>query len=61
MEGDVGGGLVIERKISIPEDNPKVFKIDSSLVARNVGSGSGGYSRLIFTITFFFFFFFLTY
>ncbi|PWA54167.1 heteroglycan glucosidase 1 [Artemisia annua] len=47
MEGDVGGGLVIERNISIPEDNPKVFKIDSSLVARNVGSGSGGYSRVV--------------
>ncbi|GJT89620.1 heteroglycan glucosidase 1 [Tanacetum coccineum] len=47
MEGDVGGGLVIERNISISEDNPKVFKIDSSLVARNVGAGSGGYSRLV--------------
>ncbi|GJT89619.1 alpha-glucosidase 2 [Tanacetum coccineum] len=47
MEGDVGGGLAIERNISILSDNPKVFKIDSSLVARNVGAGSGGYSRLV--------------
>ncbi|KAK9052894.1 hypothetical protein SSX86_029524 [Deinandra increscens subsp. villosa] len=47
MEGDVGGGLAIKRNISIPLDNPKVFNIDSSLVARNVGAGSGGYSRLV--------------
>lgn len=47
MEGDIGGGLVIERNISISEDNPKVFKIDSSIVARNVGAGSGGYSKLV--------------
>nr|XP_043606304.1 alpha-glucosidase 2-like [Erigeron canadensis] len=46
MVGDVGGGLAIERNISILEDNPKVLRIDSSLVARNVGAGSGGYSRL---------------
>lgn len=47
MEGDVGGGLAIERNISLSEDNPKLFKIDSSLLARNVGAGSGGYSRLV--------------
>ncbi|KAI3728016.1 hypothetical protein L6452_16641 [Arctium lappa] len=47
MEGDVGGGLVIERNISISEDNPKIFRIDSSIVAHNVGAGSGGYSRLV--------------
>ncbi|KAK1438367.1 hypothetical protein QVD17_04175 [Tagetes erecta] len=47
MEGDVGGGLAIERNISISQDNPNVFSIDSSLVARNVGAGSGGYSRLV--------------
>ncbi|XP_071704756.1 uncharacterized protein [Rutidosis leptorrhynchoides] len=47
MEGDIGGGLAIERIISVSQDNPKVFMIDSSLVARNVGAGSGGYSRLV--------------
>ncbi|KAF5753750.1 putative alpha-glucosidase [Helianthus annuus] len=47
MEGDVGGGLAIERNISISRDNPKVFNIDSSLVACNVGAGSGGFSRLV--------------
>ncbi|CAI9274853.1 unnamed protein product [Lactuca saligna] len=47
MEGDVGGGLAIERNISLSEDNPKLFKIDSSLLARSVGAGSGGYSRLV--------------
>nr|XP_043607023.1 alpha-glucosidase 2 [Erigeron canadensis] len=47
MEGDIGGGLAIERNISISQNNPKVFNIDSSLVARNVGAGSGGYSRLV--------------
>ncbi|XP_024993632.1 uncharacterized protein LOC112527307 isoform X1 [Cynara cardunculus var. scolymus] len=47
MEGDIGGGLALERNISISEDNPKLFKIDSSIVACNVGAGSGGYSRLV--------------
>ncbi|KAL8266855.1 hypothetical protein R6Q59_004199 [Mikania micrantha] len=47
LEGDVGGGVAIERNISISQHNPKIFNIDSSLVARNVGAGSGGYSRLV--------------
>ncbi|KAI3713674.1 hypothetical protein L1987_72257 [Smallanthus sonchifolius] len=47
MVGDIGGGLAIERNISISQDNPKAYNIDSSLVARNVGAGSGGYSRLV--------------
>ncbi|GJU20785.1 heteroglycan glucosidase 1 [Tanacetum coccineum] len=47
LEGDVGGGLVIERNVSISEDNPKVFSIVSSLVAHNVSAGSGGFSRLV--------------
>ncbi|KAM0059677.1 putative alpha-glucosidase [Helianthus debilis subsp. tardiflorus] len=46
MEGDVGGGFAIERNISFSQDNPKVLNIDSSLVARNVGAGSGEFSRL---------------
>ncbi|KAL3818347.1 hypothetical protein ACJIZ3_004252 [Penstemon smallii] len=47
LEGDIGGGLVIERKINISKDNPKVFQIDSAIVARKVGAGSGGFSRLV--------------
>ncbi|KAL8266856.1 hypothetical protein R6Q59_004200 [Mikania micrantha] len=47
MEGDVGGGLAIQRNISISKHNPQVLNINSSLVARNVGAGSGGYSRLV--------------
>lgn len=47
LEGDIGGGLVLERLIYFSEDNPKAFMIDSSIVARNVGAGSGGFSRLV--------------
>lgn len=45
LEGDIGGGLVLARKIHISKENPKVFRIDSAIVARNVGAGSGGFSR----------------
>ncbi|XP_034704565.1 alpha-glucosidase 2-like isoform X1 [Vitis riparia] len=47
LEGEIGGGLVIERQISLPKDNSKVFRVDSGIIARNVGAGSGGYSRLV--------------
>ncbi|KAF4378533.1 hypothetical protein F8388_022354 [Cannabis sativa] len=47
LEGDIGGGLVMKRKIYIPKDEPEVFRIDSSIVAQNVGAGSGGFSRLV--------------
>ncbi|GLT57782.1 hypothetical protein SLA2020_307310 [Shorea laevis] len=47
LEGDIGGGLVLKRHISIPKDDPKVVQIDSSILGRNVGAGSGGYSRLV--------------
>ncbi|OVA18456.1 Glycoside hydrolase [Macleaya cordata] len=47
IEGDIGGGLVLQRKISIPESDPKVIRIDSGIIARNIGAGSGGYSRLV--------------
>ncbi|MCL7029646.1 hypothetical protein MKW94_010312 [Papaver nudicaule] len=47
LEGDIGGGLVLERQISIPNNDPKVIQIDSGIIARNVGAGSGGYSRLV--------------
>ncbi|XAR70737.1 Alpha-glucosidase [Bertholletia excelsa] len=47
LEGDVGGGLVIERQISFPKDNPNIFRIGSGIVAREVGAGSAGFSRLV--------------
>ncbi|KAM7264679.1 hypothetical protein ACFE04_002362 [Oxalis oulophora] len=47
LEGDIGGGLVLQRQITIPKDDPKVFRIDSSIIARQVGAGSGGFSRLV--------------
>ncbi|XP_017702478.2 alpha-glucosidase 2 isoform X1 [Phoenix dactylifera] len=47
LEGDIGGGLIIRRQISIPEDDPKVVRIDSRIIAQNVGAGSGGFSRLV--------------
>lgn len=50
LEGDIGGGLVIERHVSFPEDNSNIFRIDSRILARNVGAGSGGFSR--FTLAF---------
>lgn len=45
LEGTIGGGLVLQRKISIMKDNPKILIIDSGIVARSVGAGSGGFSR----------------
>ncbi|CAA0838272.1 heteroglycan glucosidase 1 [Striga hermonthica] len=47
LEGDIGGGLALERQIYIPKDNKKIICIDSGLVARKVGAGSGGFSRLV--------------
>jgi hypothetical protein len=45
MEGDIGGGLIIQRRISILKNNPKILQFDSSIVAQSVGAGSGGFSR----------------
>lgn len=47
LEGDIGGGLILERQISVPKDKHNVVRIESAIVARNVGAGSGGYSRLV--------------
>ncbi|KAK4261551.1 hypothetical protein QN277_004531 [Acacia crassicarpa] len=47
LECDIGGGLVLQRQIYFPKDDPKVFRIDSSILARSVGAGSGGFSRLV--------------
>lgn len=46
LEGNIGGGLALERQIYIPKENSRTLRIDSSIVARNVGAGSGGFSRL---------------
>lgn len=52
LEGDIGGGLVLQREISIPGSHPKVVRIESSIIARSVGAGSGGFSRyIIFSIS----------
>uniref|UniRef100_A0A0E0AIW7 Glycoside hydrolase family 31 N-terminal domain-containing protein n=1 Tax=Oryza glumipatula TaxID=40148 RepID=A0A0E0AIW7_9ORYZ len=50
LEGDIGGGLLLQRHISILKDNPKIFQIDSSIQARNVGAGSGGFSSILFEV-----------
>ncbi|KAL7159773.1 hypothetical protein ABFS83_01G050300 [Erythranthe nasuta] len=47
LEGDIGGGLILERQIYVSKENPKIFGINSAIVARNVGAGSGGFSRLV--------------
>lgn len=56
LEGDIGGGLVIRRQILIPENDHKILRINSGIVARNVGAGSGGFSRLDLTVSLSFFF-----
>ncbi|KAH9734646.1 Heteroglycan glucosidase 1 [Citrus sinensis] len=47
LEDDIGGGLILQRKLTILKDNPKIFKIDSKILARKVGAGSGGFSRQV--------------
>ncbi|XP_073130033.1 uncharacterized protein [Henckelia pumila] len=47
LEGDIGGGLILERQIYFLKDKSKTFGINSTIVARNVGAGSGGFSRLV--------------
>ncbi|XP_012847183.1 PREDICTED: neutral alpha-glucosidase C-like [Erythranthe guttata] len=47
LECDIGGGLVLERQLYISKNETKVFRIDSGIVAREVGAGSGGFSRLV--------------
>lgn len=45
LEGKIDGGLVLQRQIYIPKDEPKVVRIDSGIIARSVGAGAGGFSR----------------
>ncbi|KAG6541415.1 hypothetical protein Mapa_017193 [Marchantia paleacea] len=47
MEGDVGGGLVMCRQIGGKGADSKIVQISSSIEARSVGAGSGGFSRLV--------------
>ncbi|KAL5550807.1 hypothetical protein UlMin_000983 [Ulmus minor] len=47
LEGEIGGGLAMERHIYIPKDDQQALCIDSSIVAKKVGAGSGGFSRLV--------------
>lgn len=47
LEGDIGGGLVLQRKIYFPENAANVIQIDSNIIAHSVGAGSGGFSRLV--------------
>lgn len=49
LEGDIGGGLVLQRHIYFPKNDAKVFRIDSGIIARSVGAGSGGFSRFYLT------------
>ncbi|KAL5199105.1 hypothetical protein ABZP36_002617 [Zizania latifolia] len=45
LQGDIGGGLVLQRQISICEENPRIVKIDSSIQAKRVGAASAEFSR----------------
>ncbi|WJX61497.1 alpha-glucosidase [Trifolium repens] len=47
LEGDIGGGLVLQRKIYFPKNATNIIQINSSITARSVGPGSGGFSRLV--------------
>lgn len=47
MEGDIGGGLIMARDIVLPKESKDIVKITSSIQARSVGAGSGGFSRLV--------------
>ncbi|EPS66368.1 hypothetical protein M569_08405 [Genlisea aurea] len=47
LEGDIGGGLSFQRQICIPRESRHIIKIDSAIIARNVGAGSGGFLRVV--------------
>jgi len=47
LEGDIGGGLVLAREVFLTQDSQKTVRVNSSIVARSVGAGSGGFSRLV--------------
>ncbi|KAK2373633.1 alpha-glucosidase [Trifolium repens] len=47
LEGDIGGGLVLQRQIHFPKNAANIIQINSSIIAHSVGAGSGGFSRLV--------------
>lgn len=47
MEGDIGGGLVFRREVMVPKGARNSVRVASSIVARSVGAGSGGFSRIV--------------
>ncbi|XP_031483310.1 uncharacterized protein LOC116252855 [Nymphaea colorata] len=47
LEGDIGGGLILHRCISLPKEKPEILRISSRIVAENLGPGSGGFSRVV--------------
>ncbi|CAJ2646990.1 unnamed protein product [Trifolium pratense] len=47
LEGDIGGGLVLQRQIYFPKNAANIIQINSSIIAHSVGAGSGGFSRLV--------------
>ncbi|CAL1386677.1 unnamed protein product [Linum trigynum] len=47
LEGDIGGGVILQRHVSILKDRPQILQIESGIIARSVGAGSGGFSRLV--------------
>ncbi|XP_031502686.1 uncharacterized protein LOC116265867 isoform X1 [Nymphaea colorata] len=47
LQGDIGGGLVLQRHILLPKDRPSVLRIESAILAQSVGPGSGGFSRVV--------------
>lgn len=48
LEGDIGGGLVLQRQIYFPKNAVSMFQVESSILSRSVGAGSGGFSRFYF-------------
>ncbi|KAH8966663.1 hypothetical protein BDL97_03G038000 [Sphagnum fallax] len=47
LEGDISGGLALFREIILPQNSPDTVQISSKIVAKSVGAGSGGFSRLV--------------
>ncbi|CAM6030795.1 unnamed protein product [Sphagnum balticum] len=47
LEGDISGGLALCREILLPKSSPNTVQISSRIVAKSVGAGSGGFSRLV--------------
>ncbi|GLJ41801.1 hypothetical protein SUGI_0865140 [Cryptomeria japonica] len=46
LEGDIGGGLVLQREICVPKSRPKVVRIESTIIARNQGIERRGFKHI---------------